>query len=59
VLLPTLTLPKLTLAGLIVIWTVCGFTVRVAALLVTLPTVLMTTTVICAPLSELVVAGVV
>jgi hypothetical protein len=34
-------------------------TVRVAALLVTLPTVLLTTTVNCAPLSELVVAGVV
>jgi hypothetical protein len=34
-------------------------TVSVAALLVTLPTVLLTITVNCAPLSELVVAGVV
>jgi hypothetical protein len=34
-------------------------TVSVAALLVALPTVLLTTTVNCAPLSELVVAGVV
>jgi hypothetical protein len=38
---------------------VLEFTVRVAALLVTLPAVLLTTTVNCAPLSELVVAGVV
>jgi hypothetical protein len=35
------------------------FTVSVAALLVTLPAVLLTTTVNCAALSELVVAGVV
>ncbi len=35
------------------------FTVRVAALLVTLPAVLLACTVNCAPLSELVVAGVV
>ena len=35
------------------------FTVSVAGLLVTLPTVLLTTTVNCAPLSEFVVAGVV
>jgi hypothetical protein len=35
------------------------FTVRVAALLVTLPTVLLTTTVNCVPLLELVVVGVV
>jgi len=34
-------------------------TVRVAALLVTLPTLLLTTTVNCAPLSEIAVAGVV
>ena len=36
-----------------------AFTVRVATLLVTLPAVLLTTTVNCAPLSEFVVAGVV
>jgi hypothetical protein len=36
-----------------------AFTVSVAALLVALPAVLVTTTVNCAPLSELVVAGVV
>ena len=36
-----------------------AFTVRVAALLVALPLALLTTTVNCAPLSELVVAGVV
>ncbi len=35
-----------------------GFTVSVAALLVTVPAVLLTTTVNCAPLSELLVAGV-
>jgi hypothetical protein len=38
---------------------VTELTVRVAILLVTLPAVLLTTTVNCAPLSELVVAGVV
>ncbi len=38
---------------------ITAFTVRVAALLVTLPAVLLTATVNCAPLSELVVAGVV
>jgi hypothetical protein len=36
-----------------------AFTVSAAALLVTLPAVLLTATVNCAPLSELVVAGVV
>ena len=36
-----------------------GFTVSVAALLVTLPAVLLTTTANCAPLSAEVVAGVV
>jgi hypothetical protein len=36
-----------------------AFTVRVAALLATLPAELLTTTVNCAPLSELAVAGVV
>ena len=38
---------------------VLAFTVRVAALLVMLPAPLLTTTVNCAPLSELVVVGVV
>jgi len=47
-LLPTLTLPKLTLAGLIVNWTVCELTVSVAALLVTLPAVLLITAANCA-----------
>jgi len=37
----------------------CTLTVRVATLLVTLPAVLLTTTVNCAPLSVLVVGGVV
>jgi hypothetical protein len=48
-------------AGCVVIVgvTELALTVSVAALLVTLPTVLLTTTVNCAPLSELVVAGVV
>ena len=36
-----------------------AFTVRMAALLVTLPAELLTTTVNCSPLSELLVAGVV
>ena len=35
-----------------------AFTVRMAALLVTLPAELLTTTVNCPPLSELLVAGV-
>ena len=49
------------LAGWVVIEGATGaaFTVRLAALLVTLPAVLLTTTVNSAPLSELVVAGVV
>jgi hypothetical protein len=49
------------LAGCVVIEgaTGAGFTVRVAALLVALPAVLVTTTVNCAPLSEVVVTGVV
>jgi hypothetical protein len=48
------------LAGWVVIEgaTETAFTVSAAALLVTLPAVLLTTTVNCAPLSELVVAGV-
>ncbi len=49
------------LVGWVVIEGATGaaFTVRVAELLVTLPAVLLITTVNCAPLSELVVAGVV
>ena len=49
------------LAGCVVIEgaTAAALTVRVAALLVTLPAELLTITVNCAPLSELVVAGVV
>ncbi len=49
------------LAGCVVIEgaTAAALTVRVAALLVMLPALLLTTTVNCAPLSELVVAGVV
>jgi len=49
------------LAGWVVIEGASGaaLTVRVAALLVTLPAVLLTTTVNWAPLSEVVVAGVV
>jgi hypothetical protein len=43
---------------LVVICTGCPLTVSVAALLVTVPAVLLTTTVNCPPLSELVVAGV-
>jgi len=48
------------LAGCVVIEGTTGaeFTVSVAAPLVMLPAVLLTTTVNCAPLSELVVAGV-
>jgi hypothetical protein len=52
------TFPRLVLEGVAVIWAGRGFTVSVAALLVTLPTVLLTTTLNCAPLSEVVVAGV-
>jgi hypothetical protein len=44
---------------LVVICTACAFTVSVAALLVTLPAVFVTTTVNCEPLSEFVVAAVV
>ena len=48
------------LVGCVVIegGTAAAVTVRVAALLVTLPAELLTTTVNCAPLSELVVTGV-
>src|SRR5437899_1512824 len=57
-LLPTFTFPKARLEALELSWP-GDVTVRVAALLVTLATELLTTTVNCAPLSELVVAGVV
>jgi hypothetical protein len=54
--------PPITFVGLSVSEVMVGSggaTVRVAALLVTLPAALPTTTVNCAPLSELAVAGVV
>ena len=55
---PTFTLPKLRLEG---VQLIAGddVTVSVAAELVTLPTLLLTTTVNCEPLSAVVVAGVV
>jgi hypothetical protein len=56
---PVFTLPKLRLVGLALSAIVPLLTVSVAALLVTLPVELLTTTVNCAPLSELAVAGVV
>lgn len=60
VLLPLVSMfPKLKLVGLTLSEAVAAFTVSVAALLVTLPPVLLTTTVNCAPLSVVVVAGVV
>jgi hypothetical protein len=60
VLLPLVSMfPKLKLVGLTVSEAVAAFTVSVAALLVTLPAVLLTTAVNCAPLSVVVVAGVV
>jgi hypothetical protein len=58
-LLPILTFPKLRLVALLFSKSVAAFTVRVAALLVMLPTLLVTVTVNCAPLSEVAVAGVV
>ena len=58
-LLPTFTLPKLKLVGLAFNETAAAFTVNVAALLVTFPALLLTTTTNFAPLSALVVAGVV
>jgi hypothetical protein len=51
--------PKLKLVGLALSEAVEAFTVSMAPLLVTLPAVLLTTTVNCAPLSPVVVAGVV
>ena len=58
-LLPRLTLPKFKLVVLALSRNVAAFTVRVAALLVALPTLLVTVTVNNAPLSEADVAGVV
>ncbi len=55
-LVPMTTFPKAALVGTAEAW--AAFTVRLAELLVTLPAVLLTTTVNSAPLSELVVAGV-
>ena len=57
-LLPTVTFPKLRLVRLAFRSNIAGFTVRVAALLVTFPTELVTFTVNWAPLSDAVVAGV-
>jgi hypothetical protein len=56
---PTFTFPKLRLVGFTTSSKVAGFTVSVAGLLVTFPAVLLTAAVNCAPVSELVVAGVV
>jgi hypothetical protein len=58
-LLETFTLPKVRLAELTLRTGVPGFTVRMAVLLTTLPTLLVIATVNCAPLSALVVAAVV
>jgi hypothetical protein len=58
-LLPRLTFAKFKLVVLALSMDVAAFTVRVAALLVMLPATLVTVTVNCAPLSEMVVAGVV
>jgi hypothetical protein len=57
--LDTLTLPNDTLDELLLSTEGGAFTVSTAALLVPLPALLLTTTVNCAPLSEVVVAGVV
>jgi hypothetical protein len=56
---PTLTLPKLSIDALAVSCPGGTLTVKVAALLVTLPAVLLAITVNCEPLSEVVVTGVV
>jgi hypothetical protein len=53
------TFPKLNVVGVTLRAAVAAFTVSVAALLVTLPAALLTNTVNCAPLSAVVVAGVV
>ena len=57
-LLPTFTFPKFKLVGEILSKSAAALTVKVAALLVTLPTVLLTTTVNCAPVSEVAGGGV-
>jgi hypothetical protein len=56
---PVLTLPKLRIVGLALSRYVATFTVSVAALLVAVPAVLLTTTSKVEPLSAVVVAGVV
>ena len=56
---PVFMFPKLRLVGLALSKRVVAFTVSVAALLVTLPAELLTTTANSAPVSALVVAGVV
>jgi hypothetical protein len=58
-LVPTTTFPKPALEGVAVICAGGRFIVRIAALLFTVPAVLLTTTVNCAPLSELVAVPVV
>ena len=62
--LRALVLPVFTLGKLKLVWfglrmNVAGDTVKVAALLVKLPATFVTVTVNCAPLSEVVVAGIV
>ena len=57
-LVPVTTFGKVALEG-VAVSRADGFTVSIAVLLVTLPVALLTTTANCAPLSELVVAGVV
>ena len=57
--LPMLTFEKLRLVWLALRRNVAAFTVKVAALLLTLPTLFVMVTVNCAPLSVVVVAGVV
>jgi len=58
-LLPSMTLPKFRLAGLALNRSVAALTVRVALLLARVPRELLMTTENCAPLSAVVVAGVV
>ena len=58
-LVPESKFPKLKLVALTLSRWVAGFTVSVAALLVTLPAELLTTTVNCSPVSDVLVAGVV
>ena len=56
---PVFTFPNVRLAGVALSRKVAALTVSAAAVLVTLPTLLLTTTVNCAPLSDVVSAGVV